>query len=101
MGDRNGYTGKVSGVVLSFADETFISWRDCYIPKFWRIIVIGELVVELLDFVKCMELLINAIVFGYQLRINLEYVVKLLTFVNEKFCSGMLVTCSLVRIDVV
>ena len=51
MGDRNGYARKVSRVVLSFADETFISWRDCYIPDFWLIIVIGELDVELLDYV--------------------------------------------------
>ena len=34
IGDKSGYTGKISGVVLSFADETFTSWRDCYIPDF-------------------------------------------------------------------
>ena len=47
MGDRSGYAGKVSGVVLSFADKTLITWKDCYIPKFLQIAVIGELVVEL------------------------------------------------------
>ena len=51
MGDGNGYARKVSGLILSFEDETFISWRDCYIPDFWWNIVIRELVVELLDYV--------------------------------------------------
>ena len=37
----------------------------------------------------------------YQLLINLEYVVKLLTFVNINFCSEMLTTRSLVQIDMV
>ena len=50
---------------------------------------------------KCTTLLINAIVYGYRLIMNLDYAVKLLTFVNGKFCSEMLVTCSLVRIDMV
>ena len=39
---------------------------------------------------KCTTLLINAIVVGYQLSIHLEYAIKLLTFVNGKFCSEML-----------
>ena len=67
-----------------------------------------ELVIELSDYVLCMDLmmkcttlLINAIVYGYQLIMNLKKAVKLLTFVNEKFCSEMLVTRLLVRIDVV
>ena len=51
--------------------------------------------------IKCMVLLIDAIVYEYRLSMNLEYVVRLLTFVNEKFCSEMLATRSLVRIDVV
>ena len=50
---------------------------------------------------KCMALLIDAIVYEYQLSMNLEYAVKFLTFVNGKFCSKMLTTCSLVRIHVV
>ena len=50
---------------------------------------------------KCKALLINAIVYGYQLITNLDYAVKLLTYINEKFCNEMLVTCSLVRIDMV
>ena len=50
---------------------------------------------------KCMALLINAIVCEYQLFMNLEYVVKLLTSVNGNFCSEMLATHSLVQIDVV
>ena len=50
---------------------------------------------------KCTALLINAIIYEYQLSINLECAVKLLTFVNRKFCSEMFMTCSLVQIDVV
>ena len=50
---------------------------------------------------KCTTLLINAIVYEYQLCINLEYTVKLLRFVNRNFCSEMLVTRSSVQIDVV
>ena len=50
---------------------------------------------------KCTTLLINVIVYEYRLRMHLEYVVKLLTFVNGKFCSEMLMTRSLVQIDVV
>ena len=50
---------------------------------------------------KCTTLLINAIVIGYQLSINLEYAVKLLILVNGKFCSEMLATQSLVQIDVI
>ena len=50
---------------------------------------------------KCMALLINVIVYDYWLNINLDYDVKPLTFVNEKFCSEMLATRPLVRIDVV
>ena len=46
-------------------------------------------------------LLINVIAYEYRLSMNLKYAVKLLTFVNEKFCSEMLATRSLVRIDVV
>ena len=37
----------------------------------------------------------------YWLFMNLEYVVKLLTFVNRNFCSEMLATRLLVQIDVV
>ena len=51
MGDRDGYSGKISGIVLSFTDKTFISWRDCYILDFQQIVVIRELVVKLLDYV--------------------------------------------------
>ena len=51
--------------------------------------------------VRYATLLINAIVYGYRLIMNLDYAVKLLTFVNGKFCSEMLATRSLVRIDVV
>ena len=50
---------------------------------------------------KCTTSLIYAIVYGYRLNMNLEYAVKLLTFVDGKFCSKMLTTRSLVRIDVV
>ena len=50
---------------------------------------------------KCMVLLINVIVYEYWLGMNLEYAVKLLTFGNEKFCSEILATRSLVRIDIV
>ena len=50
---------------------------------------------------KCMTLLINAIVFGHRLIMNLDNAVKLLIFVNEKFCSQMLATRSLAQIDVV
>ena len=67
-GNRNGYAREVSGVVLSFADETFISWRDCYILNFWRIVTTRELVVQLSVRVKYvdsimefMALLINVI----------------------------------------
>ena len=49
---------------------------------------------------KCTTLLINAIFYEYRLSMDLEYVVKLLTFVMEKFCSKMLATRSLVRIEV-
>ena len=51
MGNRSGYARDVPGIILSFADETSISGKDCYIPDFWRIVVIEELVVELLDYV--------------------------------------------------
>ena len=37
----------------------------------------------------------------YQLLMNLEYVVKLLTFIIGNFCSEMLAICPLVQIDVV
>ena len=40
-------------------------------------------------------------VYGYRLIMNLDYAVKLLTFVNGKFCSEMLATRSLVQIEVV
>ena len=50
---------------------------------------------------KCMASLIKAIVFGHRLIMNLNNAIKLLTFVNEKFCSEILATRSLVRIDVV
>ena len=49
----------------------------------------------------CTTLLINAIVYRYCLSMNLEYAVKLLTFVNEKFCDEMLATRSFMRIDMV
>ena len=48
-----------------------------------------------------MALLINAIVCEYRLLMNLEYVVKLLTFVSGTFCSEILATRSLVQIDVI
>ena len=104
MGDRNGYARKISGDVLSFVDETVISWRDCYIPDFWRIIVIGELVVVLSDYVKymdlimkCMALWINVLVWDYRLLMKLKYTIKRLTFVNGNFCSEILTTRSLVQ----
>ena len=50
---------------------------------------------------KCVALLINTIVYEYQFRMISEYAVKLLTFVNGKFYSEMLTTCSLVKIHVV
>ena len=50
---------------------------------------------------KCTTLLINVIVSKYQLDMNLEYAVKLLTFVNGKILNEMVTTRSLVRIDVV
>ena len=50
---------------------------------------------------KYTTLLINATIYEYQLCKNLEYIIKLLTFVNGKFCSEMLAIRSLVRIDVV
>ena len=50
---------------------------------------------------KCTALLINAIVYGYWLTMNLNNAIKLLTFANEKFCSEMLSTRSMVQIDVV
>ena len=60
---------------------------------------------ELLEYVelivKYAALLINVIVYEYQLSTNLDYVVKLLTFINGKFCNEMLATCSLGRIDVI
>ena len=46
-------------------------------------------------------LLINAIVYEYQLSIKLAFAVKLLIIVNGKFCSEMLATRSLVQIDMV
>ena len=42
----------------------------------------------------------NVIVYEYRMSTDLNYAVKLLTFVNGKFCSEMLVTRFLVRIDV-
>ena len=51
--------------------------------------------------IKCTTLLINVTVCEYRLFMNLEYAVKLLTFVNENFCSEMLATRSLVQIDLV
>ena len=50
---------------------------------------------------KCAILLMNAIVYKYRSYMNLEYAVKLLTFVNGKFLHEMLTTRSLVQIDVV
>ena len=50
---------------------------------------------------KCTTLSINVIIFAYRLSTNLEYTVKLLTFVNGEFCSEMLVTRPLVWIDLV
>ena len=32
--NRRVYTRKVPGIILSFEDETSISWKDCYIPNF-------------------------------------------------------------------
>ena len=76
----------------------------CYIPDFRQIVVTRELVVgvKYMDSImKCMALLINATVYEYRLFMNLKYAVKLLTFVNENFCSEMLATRSLVQIDMV
>ena len=41
---------------------------------------------------KYVALLVNVIVYEYQLSMNFDYVVKLLTFVIEKFCSEILAT---------
>ena len=53
------------------------------------------------NYYEMYDIVDNVIVYEYQLRTNLNYVVKLLTFINGKFCSEVLATCSLVRIDVV
>ena len=50
---------------------------------------------------KYTTLLINATVYEYRFRMILEYAIKLLTFVNGKFCIEMLATRSLVQIDVI
>ena len=51
MGNRRGYAKKVSGVVLSFADETFLSWRDCYIPDFCMAVGACKVMVEIFVYV--------------------------------------------------
>ena len=43
----------------------------------------------------------NVIVYEYRLSMNLDYAVKLLAFVNGKFCSEMFATRFSMRIDVV
>ena len=48
-----------------------------------------------------MALWINVLVCDYWLLMKLKYAVKLLTFVNGNFCSEMLVTHSLVQINVI
>ena len=50
---------------------------------------------------KCTTLWINVLVCDCQLPMELEYAVKLLTFVNRNFYNEMLATCSLVQIDVI
>ena len=50
---------------------------------------------------KCTAMWINVHVYDYRLLMELEYAVKLLTFINETFCSEMLATCSMVQIDVI
>ena len=48
---------------------------------------------------NCMKLLIYVVVYECWLSTSLNNAVKLLTFVNEKFCNEMLATRFLVRID--
>ena len=60
LGDRSGYAREVPRIIRSFADETSISGRDCYIPEFRYVIVTGELIVELSDCVQCMGFMIIA-----------------------------------------
>ena len=91
MGDKRRYAEKISGVVLSFADETFISWRDCYIPDFW---------LDCCNWRVSCRTLRECTMCGNDMKCTILSI-KLLTFVNEKFCSEMLVTNSLVRNDVV
>ena len=43
---------KESRVVLSFVDETFISWSDYYIPDICIVVVACEFIVELSAFVR-------------------------------------------------
>ena len=50
---------------------------------------------------KGMTLWINVLVCDCWLLMKLEYAVKLLTFVNENFCSEIFVTRSLVQINVI
>ena len=51
--------------------------------------------------VKYATLSVNVIVYEYRLSTNLDYAVKLLTFINRKFYSEMLAIRSSVRIDLV
>ena len=52
------------------------------------------------NYYEMYDIVDNVIVYEYRLSTNLNYAVKLLTFVNGQFCSEMLAICSLVRIDV-
>ena len=88
--------------------ENKLQLKPIVTSPIFRNVVTVELVIELSDYVLCMDLmikctilLINVIVYGYRLIVNLNKAVKLLTFVNEKFCSEMLTTRSLIRIDMV
>ena len=68
--------------------EAFI-YIYCYIPDFWWIIVVRELVLELSGYVLymdsiiiCTTMWINVLICDYRLLMGLEHVVKLLAFVN-------------------
>ena len=50
---------------------------------------------------KYMALWINVLIWDYRLLMKLKYAIKLLTFINENFCSEMLTTRFLVQIDVI
>ena len=71
----------------------YCNWRvGCITLNLWKIYGFDN---------EMYSLLINVIVYEYRSCINLECVIKLLTSINVKFCSEILMTRSLVRIDVV